>query len=144
MKIRSYVVKNYMLRIVCTTVMYGILGYLSFMAKEYIGVFCILMCTIFILNWRIDLYEDKIIVYEGFKIKRIKFDFIKSLDVGNYEPKIPKINNMPTMFVKMEDDKIRRIYYYNTYSRETMIEIVDYSLKRNGKIKLGSKIKAYI
>jgi len=144
MKIRSYGVKNYMLRIVCTTVMYGILGYLFFMSKEYIGVFCILMCTIFILNWRIDLYEDKIIVYEGFKIKRIKFDFINSLDVGDYNPKFSKINNIPTMFVKMEDDKIRRIYYYNTYSRETMIEIVDYSLKRNGKIKLGSNIKAYI
>lgn len=144
MKIRSYFVKNYMMPIAIVTVMYGILGYSLFISKEYLGVFCIVMCTVFILNRRIILYEDRIIVYDGFRRTKIEFNFVNSLKVSNYKSKLAKVGNIPTMFIKMKDNKIKRIYYYTVYSRESMIEIVEYALKKNRKIKLDPKIKALI
>lgn len=142
MKIRTYFIKNYILAILLFMTMYSIFGYCLFISKEYLGVLCMGIASFWILNRRIILYEDKIVVYNGFRRTKIEVDFVKRLKIGDYRPALSR-DSIPTIFVNMKNDEKKRIYY-NSYSRESIAEIIEHALKKNKNIKLDTNTKALI
>ncbi|EKQ57604.1 MULTISPECIES: hypothetical protein [unclassified Clostridium] len=142
MKIRKYFINNYIIAILSLVIMYGFLGYMFLITKQYLGLFVLFIIAVIVLNRRIVLYEDKIKIIQGYKKIEIEFDFIKSLRIGDYKPKFSKVS-ISAIYVKMKDNKIK-IFYYASYSRESMNEIIGYALKKNNMIKFDSNINELI
>jgi len=51
--------------------------------------------------------------------------------------------NIPAIYAIMKD-RNTKIFYYSSYSRESIIEIINYATKKNNGINLDSNIKAII
>ena len=142
MKIRKHFIKNYIIAILSLVIMYGLLGYMFFISKQYLGLFALFIIEVILLNRRIVLYEDKIKIIQGYKKIKIEFDLINSLRIGDYKPKFSKWS-IPAVYAKMKDNKVK-IFYYTSYSTESMKETIGYALKKNNMINLDSNIKALI
>ncbi|NRT80612.1 hypothetical protein [Clostridium beijerinckii] len=142
MKIRKYFINNYIIVILIFVIIYGFLGYMFFIAKQYLGLFVLVILAVLLLNRRIVLYEDKIKIIQGYKKIEIEFDLIKGLRIGDYKPKFSK-GSIPVVYAKMKDNKVK-IFYYTSYPRKSMNEIIVYALKTNNMIKFDSNIKALI
>lgn len=143
MKIRRYFINNYIIAIVSIVFMYGIFGYFCFISKAYIGIFGMVIFAFLILNRKMILYEDKIMIFEGFRRTKIEFNSVKSLKLDNYTPKLASRVSVPAMHATMKDNKVN-IIYYRAYSKESIIEIMECALKKNNRIKLDSNVKALI
>ncbi len=142
MRIRKYFMNNYIIVVLSIVIMYGFLGYMCFIIKQYLGIFLLFIMAVMLLNRRIILYEDKIKIIQGYKKIELEFDLIDSLRIGDYKPKLSK-ESIPAIYAKMKDNKVK-IFYYTSYSRESINEIIVYTLKKNNMIKFDSNINALI
>jgi hypothetical protein len=142
MKIGVYFIKNYMIPILIIIVMYGAFGYVFIMTKQYLGILALVFIAVLLLNRRIILYKDKVIVIQGYKKIEIEFSTLESLKIADYRPKFSHVG-MPAIYAILKDSK-QKIFYYSSYSRESIIEIINYAITKNSMIKLDLNTKELI
>lgn len=142
MKVKSYFIKNYIVSIISITVMYGIVAYISILTKQYVGVFVIALLGLMLLNRRVILYEDRVVIFQLYKKLNIKFDSIKSFKVSEYKPMLSKVG-IPTIYVKLKDKK-KEVFFYSSYPRESIEEVIEFALKKNNMICVDSNIKSIL
>jgi hypothetical protein len=141
-KIRVYFIKNYIIQILVLVVMYGAIGYGCVLTKQYFGVFIVSILGFILLNRRIILYQYKIKIIQNYKKIEIRFDTIESLKIADYKPKFSKAN-IPAIYVSMKDG-ITKIVYHSSYQKESIIEIINFIIKKNKNIYLDSNVEAII
>lgn len=134
MKIRTYFPRFYFILLLVIAVAYVILAYAFLKVGIYAGIFVPLLVFIFIcyVSW-INLYDDRVFIFQFYQIYLLKFDQIEKIEISEYR-------NTPVIYFKMKNGK-RKKFYYKTYAKQTSTEIIEFALKKNTMIELDSQIK---
>ena len=136
MKIKSYFPLAYAVFLSFIAITYSIMGY--FFVKNGFYFMLIVLLIIAISNVSsINLYDDKIIILQLYQIIIIKFELIEKVEFGYYR------ESLPCLFFHMKNGKSKKVYY-KFYAKETSIDIIQYALKKNMNIEIGSEVKAFI
>lgn len=146
MKIKTYFTKNYKIEVIGTIIMYGFFGFLGFQSTNYLwGSIWLLMLIImarFLLNIKIVLYDDKIVIYQIFKKMIIDLYMVESLEIGDGSMKFSSMK-IPTIYFILKNNKQVQ-FFYKRYPRESIIEIINYFIDKNNKINLDSNVSSFI
>jgi hypothetical protein len=86
--VKRFFPDNYIIQILITLVMYGLIGYFAWVGtKQYFVVPILLGLSFYILNKRIYLYNDRVVIIQGFKKTEIDFAKVIAFSIGDFTPK---------------------------------------------------------
>lgn len=145
MKTKTFFMKRYLGRILIVAGCYTITGFFAYQSGRilYEGIVFVMALVSFLgLNRRVTLYEDKIIIVNCIQKIQINFDFVKNIKMGSKYQKFSK-ENISELCFRMKNNKTR-IFYCQTYLKDSVIEIIEYALIRNNQIRLDANVKEYI
>lgn len=128
--------------ILIVAVMYGVIGYLLLLTKQYYGITILIIIVFLMFNRRINLYDDKIEVYQLYKKVNIRFDLIQSIKIADYKVRFSNAT-LPSLYLTLKDGK-EKVVHHSSYAKESIIEIIEHILKYDNSIKVDSNVKALI
>lgn len=134
MKIRTYFPRFYFVFLFVLAVVYAIFAYVFTKIGIFPEIFIPLLVIIFLayLSW-VHLYDDHIFIIQFYQISKIRFEQIERIEIGEYR-------NAPVLYFQLKNGKRKR-FFYRTYTKQPLIDIIETALKKNTMIELDTQIK---
>lgn len=135
--------QNYFIMILVIGAMYGFIGYITIIETDQYFVLPILIgLTIILLNRRVCLGSNGIMIIQGFKLIKVNYAEIQSLFIKPYRPKLSRVSVPAIYFVKSNGEK--KIFYYKMYSSESLSIVINTLTSKNRNIGVSATVKNLI
>jgi hypothetical protein len=135
--------QNYPLMLLLTGEMYGFIGYFGMIkTKQYILLLILIMLFVFIMNRRVYIAYNHLIIVQGFSIIKVKYNDINKLLIKNVKPKLAQFS-VPAILISTINGE-KKIFYHRMYSTSSLTKIITTMTNVNNRIILSANIKSFI
>ena len=135
--------QNYPLMLLLTGGMYGFIGYFGMIkSNQYILLPILITLFVFIMNRRIYITYNHLIIIQLFIIIKVNYNDINKLLMKNVKPKLAQFS-VPAILISTSNGE-KKIFYHRMYSTSSLAKIITSMTNVNNEIILSANIKSLI